>query len=160
MNRIFFFRTLATAFLLVSFSLSFGQVTQSVTITLTVNTDNLGSDNDAPGGCTLSATPSNVVIVDDGNPKNFTIEVPVGTEITWEGITQNGEEVMIRRIRYLGGMNIFNSASIPGNIINGLEKVRANPVRRTPRDMDYSYGITFRVRGFGRYNLDPKIRVN
>lgn len=159
MNRILFFRTLTLAFLFMAFTLSYGQVSQTVTITLTVDTTNLGSDRDAPGGCTLSANPSSVVIVDDGNPKNFTIKVPVGTDVIWEGITQDGEDVKIKKIGYRSGMNIFDTMNIPGRINNGREKVEAKVRRKTPRDMDYTYAIEFKVKGFGRYNLDPKIRV-
>lgn len=159
MKRFYFLRTLVSAFLVMTFCAAYGQTTDTVTITLMVDTDSLGTDSNAPGGCSFSANPPSIVIVDNGDPKAFTVEIPLGTTVIWEGITQEEEEVKIKKIGYLRGMNIFNSVNIPGRINNGREKVEARTVRATPSEMDYTYQIEFKVPGIGRYTLDPKIRV-
>lgn len=141
-------------------SISFGQSNNLVVITLTVNTAELGSNRNAPGGCTLTANPASAIIFDDGNPKLFTIEVPNGTEIEWDGITTDGKDVKIKKIGYVKGINIFNKTNIPGTISGGKEKVKDKVKRKTPEGMEYEYLIDFKIKGFGRFTLDPRIKVN
>ena len=140
-------------------SLSFGQAGDHVVITLTVDTSQLGDDRKAPGGCTLTATPASVVVPGDNNPKMFTIQVEDGDEVEWEGITQDGKEVKIKKIGYIKGINIFDSRNIAGKMKNGKEKVNAKIKRKTAHGLDYEYLIEFKVQGFGKYTLDPKIKV-
>lgn len=148
------------AFLLFLFcSLSFGQAADPVKILLTVNTSELGNDNNAPGGCTLTATPASVVIFGANNPKMFTIEVMDGTDIEWEGVTQDGDEVKIKKIGFIKGINIFDSKNISGKIKDGKEKVNVKVKRKTAPGLDYEYLIEFKVKEFGRYTLDPIIKV-
>lgn len=138
---------------------SMGQSTDPVVVTLTVDTSQLGTDRNAPGGCTLTANPGSVVISGDSNPKMFAIEVMDGTDMEWEGVTQTGEEVKIKKIGFLKGVNIFDSRDVPGRTNNGKEKVNAKIKRKTAPGFDYEYFIEFKVQGFGRYTLDPRIRV-
>ena len=140
-------------------SLSFGQAGDAVVITLTVDTSKLGSDSNAPGGCTLTATPASVIVPGDNNPKMFTIQVEDGDEVEWEGITQDGKEVKIKKIGYIKGINIFDSRNIAGKMKNGKEKVNAKIKRKTAHGLDYEYLIEFKIQGFGKYTLDPKIKV-
>jgi len=140
-------------------SLSFGQVSGPVVITLTVDTSQLGDDSNAPGGCTLTATPASVVVPGDSDPKMFTIQVEDGTDLEWEGITQDGEEVKIKKIGFIKGINIFDSRNIFGRINDGKEKVNAKIKRKTAPGLDYEYLIEFKIKGFGKYTLDPKIKV-
>ena len=141
-------------------SISFGQTNNLVVITLTVDTAELGNNRNAPGGCTLTANPASAVIFDDGNPKLFTVEVPNGTDIEWEGITTDGEDVKIKKIGYVKGINIFNRSSIPGTISGGKEKVKDKVKRKTAPGMEYEYLIEFKVKGFKKFTLDPRIKVN
>ncbi len=132
-----------------------------VIVTLTVNTSQLGEQLVDPPGCTLSATPSSVVIFDDGNPKNFTILVKDGTEIEWEGVTSDGGDVDIKKIIYKGGTNIFDKDSIPGIDDKGKEKVKVKVKRKTALNNDYVYKIKFKVKNKERIQMiDPKIQVN
>ncbi len=140
-------------------SLSFGQAGDPVVITLTVDTSQLGNDSNAPGGCTLTATPSSVVVPGDNNPKMFTIQVEDGDDLEWEGVTQDGEDVKIKKIGFIKGINIFDSRNIFGRIRDGKEKVNAKIKRKTAHGLDYEYLIEFKVQGFGKYTLDPKIKV-
>ncbi len=140
-------------------ALSFGQTSESVKILLTVDTSLLGEDSKAPGGCTLTATPESVVIPGESNPKMFTIVVQDGADIEWEGVTQDGEEVKIKKIGFLKGINIFDSRNIFGKIKDGKEKVNAKIKRKTAPGLDYEYLIEFKVQGVGKYTLDPKIKV-
>ncbi len=139
-------------------SLSFGQ-SDTVVITLTVDTSKLGDDSNAPGGCTLTATPSSVIAPGNNNVKMFTIQVEDGSDIEWEGVTQDGEEVKIKKIGFIKGMNIFDSRNIFGKIKDGKEKVNAKVKRKTAPGLDYEYLIEFKVKGFGKYTLDPIIKV-
>ncbi len=140
-------------------SISFGQTVEPVKILLTVDTSQLGDDNEAPGGCTLTATPGSVVVPGDSNPKMFTIQVQDGTDLEWEGVTQDGEEVKIKKIGFIKGINIFDSRNISGKIKDGKEKVNVKIKRKTAPGLDYEYLIEFKVQGFGRYTLDPRIKV-
>jgi hypothetical protein len=149
-----------TLLLLIFCAVQYGQNTDTVTITLTVDTSQLGDDRNAPGGCTLSAVPNSVVISDDGNPKNFAIQIKNGTELIWEGYSKSGKDVKIKKIGYVKGINIFDRNNIPGTNIGGKEKVKAKAKRKTATDLDYEYLIEFRIKGFGRYTLDPRIKVN
>ncbi|NNJ89664.1 MAG: hypothetical protein HKP53_09700 [Eudoraea sp.] len=148
-----------TISLLLLCSLSYGQATEAVLITLTVDTSQLGDERNAPGGCTLTASPSSVVIPGDANPKMFTVKVKNGTDIEWEGVTQDGDEVKIKKIGFLKGINIFNSKNVPGKVKNGKEKVKAKIKRKTAAGLDYEYLIEFKIKGFGTYILDPRIKV-
>jgi len=148
-----------TSFILLLLLSSYSCQTDTVVITLTVDTAQLGNDRNNPGGCTLSATPASVVIFDDGDPKTYTIKVEKGTEIIWEGVTTDGDDIKIKNITYVEGTNIFNSNSIPGKVQNGKEKVKGKARRKTAKDKDYVYKIKFRVDEFGNFTLDPKIRV-
>tara|TARA_R110000744_G_scaffold86450_1_gene168985 strand:+ start:600 stop:1088 length:489 start_codon:yes stop_codon:yes gene_type:complete len=132
----------------------------TVTITLTVDTSLLGDDKDAPGGCTFIVVPADKVLVNDpNNPKTFSIKVEESDIIEWQGITTAGGEVEIKRIKHVGGTNIFDSTNIYGRIHNGKEKVKAKPNKKTPRDADYVYSIKFKPVGFRTFVLDPKIKV-
>lgn len=132
----------------------------TVIITLTVDTAALGSDSDAPGGCTFKVTPANKVVVNDpNNPKSFTILVEETDVIEWQGITTTGGDVRIKKISYIGGTEIFGSNNIYGRNENGQEKVKAKPNKKTFPGQDYEYSIRFKPDGFSNYNLDPKIRV-
>ncbi|MGB5646244.1 hypothetical protein [Muriicola sp.] len=150
----------ALLLLLLFYSLSYGQGTDPVVITLTVDTEQLGNDRNMPGGCTLTAVPSSVVISTDSNPKSFTIQVKDGTEIEWVGVTTKGEDVKIKNIKWIRGINIFNKTNIPGQNSGGKEKVKDKIKRKTATDMDYEYLIEFKVQREGKYTLDPKIKVN
>ena len=140
-------------------SIGFAQTSDPVIITLTVDTSKLGDDSNAPGGCTLTAIPASVVVPGVSDPKMFTIQVEDGTDLEWEGITQDGEEVKIKKIGFIKGINIFDSRNIFGRISDGKEKVNAKIKRKTAPGLDYEYLIEFKVKGFGRYTLDPIIKV-
>jgi hypothetical protein len=134
----------------------------TVTITLTVDTEMLGNDRKAPGGCTFTVVPADKVVVNDPNdPKSFAIQIDSTDVIEWEGISTDGEEVKIKRITFLGGTNIFGSNVVKGSNSNGTEKVKAQPNKKTPRDKDYEYGIRFKIKGelFSFYEIDPRIKV-
>ena len=104
--------------------------------------------------------PADKVLVNDpNNPKTFSIKVEESDIIEWQGITTAGGEVEIKRIKHVGGTNIFDSTNIYGRIHNGKEKVKAKPNKKTPRDADYVYSIKFKPVGFRTFVLDPKIKV-
>ena len=140
-------------------SIGFAQTSDPVIITLTVDTSILGDDKSAPGGCTLTATPASVVVPSNSDPKMFTIQVEDGADLEWEGITQDGEEVKIKKIGFIKGINIFDSRNIFGRISDGKEKVNAKIKRKTAPGLDYEYLIEFKIKGFGKYTLDPIIKV-
>ncbi|MBT8283165.1 MAG: hypothetical protein KJO86_05460 [Muriicola sp.] len=151
-----FYQTIFILLLLIG---NYSCESETVVITLTVDTAQLGNDRNNPGGCSLSATPASVVIVDDGDPKTFTIRVDKGTQLTWEGVTTTGDDIKMKNITYVKGTNIFNRNSIPGKVRNGKEKVKGKARRKTAKDKDYVYKIKFKVDEFGNFTLDPKIRV-
>lgn len=133
----------------------------TVTITLTVDTDLLGDDRKAPGGCTFTVFPADKVLINDPNdPKTFTIQVDSTDVIEWQGITTSGDEVKIKRITFLGGTNILGANFVRGSSNNGKEKVIVKPNRSTPRDMDFVYGIRFKIKNkILFYEIDPTIKV-
>ncbi|WP_235295807.1 hypothetical protein [Portibacter marinus] len=136
--------------------------TPTVFITLTVDTTLLGNDRNAPGGCTFSVEPADKLVFNDpNNPKLFTIQVDSSDVIEWQGKTTGDVEVKIRRISFIRGTNIFDSEIVKGTMINGKEKVKANPKRNTLEDKDYEYSIRFKMKGdfFKFYEIDPKIKV-
>jgi hypothetical protein len=138
------------------------EATDTVVITLTVNTDSLGDDRQSPGGCTFTVVPADKVLVNDpNNPKTFTIQVDSTDVIEWQGITTNGEDVKIKRITFIGGTNILGSGFVKGDRSNGKEKVKVKPNRKTPRDKDFEYSIRFKTKGelFSFYEIDPRIKV-
>ena len=130
-----------------------------VVITLTVDVSELGDDRNNPGGCILTAKPDSVVI-EDTSTKDFTILVADGTEIIWEGITDDNKKVNINTISYLRGTNIFNTPNLNGQLAGGKQKVKGKIKRPTPPGQDYEYSIRFAVPGHGSYTIDPKIQVN
>ncbi|ALM08840.1 hypothetical protein SB49_14320 [Sediminicola sp. YIK13] len=155
-------KTIKISILLLTFSfLGFVQAQEpTVIITLTVDTAALGNDHDAPGGCSFTVSPADKVFLNDPNdPKSFTILVEESDIIEWQGITTTGDDVKIKKISFIGGIEIFGSNNIFGRNENGKEKVKAKPNRRTPPGQDYIYAIRFRPDGFSNYNLDPRIRV-
>ena len=134
----------------------------TVTITLTVDTDLLGDDRKAPGGCTFTVVPADKVLVNDPNdPKSFAIKVDSTDIIEWQGISTTGEEVKIKRITFIGGTNILGAPFVKGDQSNGKEKVKTKPNRNTPRDKDFEYSIRFKTKAdlFFFYEIDPKIKV-
>ena len=148
-----------TAFYLSFFGYSYGQE-PTVTITLKVDTTLLGNDRNAPGGCEFIVEPSSVVIVNDPNdPKTFAINVSEDDIIEWQGITTTGQDVKIKKIKFIGGTEIFGSGTVNGQSRNGKEKVKAKPIRTTPSGKDYEYSIRFKTKGMPYYVIDPKIKV-
>ena len=134
----------------------------TVTITLTVDTDLLGDDRKAPGGCTFTVVPEDKVVVNDPNdPKKFTIMVDSSDVIEWQGITTAGENVKIKRITFISGTNILGSPFEKGVRRNGREKVEVKPDQNTPRGSDFVYGIRFKTKAdfLFYYEIDPKIKV-
>lgn len=132
----------------------------TVTITLFVDTAELGTNNDAPGGCTFKVDPPSAIVTNDPNdPKTFTIKVNDGDTVVWEGITTSDKDVKMKKITYIKGTEIFKSKSIKGETKDGKEKVKAKAIKKTLKDKDFEYLIRFRVDGFGNYKIDPKIQV-
>ncbi|MBT8285605.1 MAG: hypothetical protein HKO75_09540 [Flavobacteriaceae bacterium] len=142
-------------FLLISISL-FSQKDNSVDIILTVDVSQLGDDPNDPGGCTFMAEP-NAVVLENLNAKDFTIGVESGKKLKWIGRTTDGDVVKILKIYYLSGTNIFNKSNLRRCLFG--KKVRNKVRRSTEANMDYTYGVKFKVKKKGRYYLDPKIRV-
>ena len=142
--------------------LSYGLVTAqepTVVITLTVATDALGDDRNAPGACTFTVVPASKVVVNDpNNPKTFTIKVEESDVIEWQGVTTTGGEVKMKKVTFIGGTDIFNS-NPGGRNSNGKEKIKAKPNKKTPPGKDYEYSIRFKPDGFKFYEIDPRIRV-
>lgn len=152
-------RNLALLFAILSFGLVTAQE-PTVVITLTVDTDALGDDRNAPGGCTFTVVPASKVLVNDPNdPKTFTIQVMESDVIEWQGITTTGAEVKMKKINFIGGTQIFNSNPVRGRNSNGREKIKAKPNRNTPPGRNYEYSITFKPDGFQTYKIDPRIKV-
>lgn len=143
--------------------LSFGLVTAqepTVVITLIVDTDALGDDRNAPGGCTYTVVPADRIVINDPNdPKTFTIQVTESDVIEWQGITTTGAEVKMKKINFIAGTEIFDSNPVRGRNSNGREKIKAKPNKITPPGRDFEYSITFKPDGFQTYEIDPRIRV-
>ena len=132
----------------------------TVTITLTVDTEFLGDDRKAPGGCTFTVVPADRVVVNDPNdPKTFTIKVEESDVIEWQGTTTTGGDVRIKKIDFIAGTDIFDTNPVRGRNSNGKEKVKAKPNKKTPPGKDYEYSITFKPDSLQTYKIDPRIKV-
>lgn len=146
---------LCFVFLFISISL-YSQKDDVVDIILTVDVSQLGDDPNNPGGCSFTAEPD-AVVLENLNAKDFTIGVENGKKLKWKGRTTDGDVVKILKIYYLSGTNIFNKSNLRRCLFG--KKVRNRVRRSTVANMDYTYGVKFKVKKKGRYYLDPKIRV-
>ena len=142
-------------FLLI-FSNTFSQKGDPVVITLVVDITQLGDDPNNPGGCIFMAEPNSVVLINP-NPKDFTVHIDNGKKIKWIGRTTDGDVVKILKIYYQNGTNVFNKTNLRRCLFG--KKVRNKVRRLTAENMDYTYGVKFKVKKKGKYSLDPKIRV-
>lgn len=124
------------------------------TITLYVDTDNINQQNiDSTCNFNQDKQVSN---------KDYTTEVYLGDDITWEGTSSSPTKtgtVKIKKIRYISGAEILNKKVKSNSLFS--PKVRAKVKKGKPEDIE-KYSIEFKVVRNGKretFIIDPKLQV-
>ncbi len=108
---------------------------------------------------------------DGSSNEDYTVEVKVGDEITWEGVSTSGkkdDKVNIISIEYVSGINVFDTKKLPDSLSTRKypEKVVGKILYSTEfdgKENEYKYKITFEViregKNIGIFVIDPKLQV-
>ena len=137
---------------------------KNVTITLTVDVDQLFKGGSVDSSCTLSD--DNGGSSSTGKPEGFVSEVYASKKVTWqpdaEGKDSNDYDLMITEIDYENGTNIFGSNPIYGDKSG---KVKASVLNSAKTDASETYTIQFTVKdkssgSINSYSIDPELQVD
>jgi autotransporter translocation and assembly factor TamB len=132
---------------------------ESVVVTLYVNTAQIDNRN-VNASCNFGQAQGI-------SNEEFTIDVNVGDNITWQGVSANAPStdiVNIVSINHEGGKNVFGENILKGNDQNP-QKVTGTALYKTDEGKKYKYKISFTVmngtkKRNGMFHIDPKIEVH
>jgi len=126
------------------------ELTKHHTITLYVNTDSI-TEQDIDSTCNFGQ-PKGV------SNKDYTINVHVGDDITWVGVSSSGDDkVRIKKIKYVSDTEILNSNEINNALFS--KKVHGKVKNGKKGDVE-KYSIEFKIKGNNKkFEIDPKLQV-